>query len=445
MPRQIISKVPTTVGQLTPNAKNPRKIKDEQLVALEKSMRRFGDLGGIVYNATTGRLVGGHQRSKKIPFDAKIEVTERLKKRTEQGTIAHGFVEYEGERFQVRVVEWDETTEKAANIAANKHGGSWDMETLKQDLLDLNKLNFDLDLTGFIDAELKEIKLDFMESKDGLTDADSTPGLPNKTNVNLGDLFILGNHRLLCGDSTKEEDVDRLLNGITPLLMVTDPPYGVEYNAEWRSDALKEKALSPSRTGKVANDNRADWTDAWKLCRAQIAYVWHASQFADVVMKSLRDADFEIKQQIIWNKSVLAISRRAYHWKHEPCWYAIRNGKDQNWVGDRKGTTVWDAASPNNSMSGSKEEKTPHPTQKPALLYEIPIGNHTRPGDILYEPFGGSGTAIIACERMGRKCLTMELDPFYCFVILRRWAEFTGKDPMLVDPKTGELSPWFPT
>jgi len=237
---------------------------------------------------------------------------------------------------------------------------------------------------------------------------------------------LKSSHRLLCGDSTNPEHVGRVLNSETPLLMVTDPPYGVEYDAEWREQAGATR-FGGSRTGKVTSDDKADWTEVWQLSNAQVAYIWHASAFTDVVMKSLRDADYDCRQQIIWNKTIMVLSRSAYHWKHEPCIYAVKKGKDANWVGDRKQVTVWDIAPPNHIMSGSKEDRTPHPTQKPTAVYEKPIENHTVVGDLLYEPFAGSGTAIIAAQKTGRRCYAVEIDPVYASIIVDRWERFTGR------------------
>lgn len=264
-------------------------------------------------------------------------------------------------------------------------------------------------------------------------DEDEVPPVPPKVNIKLGDLFVLGRHRLMCGDSTNNENVKRLMNGEKPILMVTDPPYGVEYDATWREDALGDKLIGKPRDGKVANDDRADWFEVWQICNADIAYVWHASAFSDVVMDSLRRAQFDVRQQIIWNKSVLIMGRSAYHWKHEPCWYAVRKGCDANWKGDRKQVTVWDAAPPTHIMSGSKEDRTAHPTQKPVLVYEIPIQNHTNKNDLLFEPFSGSGTAFIACEKTERRVYGMELDEAYVALILDRWQKFTGQQAMRED------------
>jgi len=246
-----------------------------------------------------------------------------------------------------------------------------------------------------------------------------------------GDVWILGRHRLMCGDSTSIDAVDRLLNGQAPNTMVTDPPYGVKLDQSWRDKALGEKAMGKGNANLVANDERADWTDAWALFSGNIAYVWHASSFTDVVMESLRNVGLEPVQQIIWNKSVMIMGRSDYHFKHEPCWYAVRKGKTHNWKGDRKQTTIWDAAPPNHIMGGSKEEKTAHPTQKPAVLYEKAYLNHTSPGEYVYEPFGGSGTALVVAEKIDRRALVMELDPKYCDVIINRWQDFTGQQATL--------------
>lgn len=235
----------------------------------------------------------------------------------------------------------------------------------------------------------------------------------------------------MCGDSTSIDAVERLMDGQKPNTMVTDPPYGVKLDQSWRDKALGSKALGKGNAHLVDNDDKADWTEVWSLFEGNVAYVWHASSFTDVVMQSLRNAGLEPSQQIIWNKSVMVMGRSDYHFKHEPCWYAIRKGQNHNWKGDRKQTTVWDAAPPNHIMGGSKEEKTSHPTQKPAALYEKAYLNHTNPGEYVYEPFGGSGTSVVVCEKIGRQSLTMELDPKYCDVIKKRWEDFTGQKAIL--------------
>lgn len=241
-------------------------------------------------------------------------------------------------------------------------------------------------------------------------------------------LILKSKHRLLCGDSTKAEDVGRLLGSDVPFIMVTDPPYGVKLDQTWRDTALGSKAMGPGNKNVVANDDRADWSDAWMLFPGDVAYVWHASSFSDVVTSSLRSASFEICQQLIWNKSVMVMGRCDYHFKHEPCWYAVRKGKTHDWTGDRKQTTVIEAKSPNHIMSGSDEDKTSHPTQKPIECMAYLMRNHA---DDVYDPFLGSGTTLIAAEQLGRRCYGLELSPAYCDVIVSRWERFSGKKAVL--------------
>ena len=242
----------------------------------------------------------------------------------------------------------------------------------------------------------------------------------------MGNLILKSRHRLMCGDSTMIDDVKRLMNGDTCLLMLTDPPYGVKLDQSWRDEALGDKALGKGNNKLIQNDDRADWTDAYSLFNVSIAYVWHATSQTDVVKKNLEDCNLITRQMIIWNKSIMVMGRGAYHWKHEPCWYAVKKGCDANWKGDRKQTTVWDAASPNHIMSGSKEDKTEHPSQKPIVLFETPILNHTAHQDSIYDPFGGSGSTLIACEKTNRKCYMMELSPSYVDIIVKRWEKFSG-------------------
>lgn len=253
---------------------------------------------------------------------------------------------------------------------------------------------------------------------------DEVPEPPADPITKPGDLWLLGDHRLLCGDSTKAEDVERLMAGDEPFVMVTDPPYGVNLDQSWRDKALGDKAMGPGNRNVVANDDRADWTEVWQRFPGDVAYVWHAGKFSDVVMQSLRESGFEICQQIIWNKSVMVMGRSDYHFKHEPCWYAVKKGRQHGWIGDRKQTTVIDAKSPNHIMSGSDEEKTEHPTQKPVECMAYLMKNHA--GSV-YDPFLGSGTTLIAAEQLGRKCYGMEISPQYCDVIVKRWETLTGK------------------
>jgi DNA modification methylase len=211
--------------------------------------------------------------------------------------------------------------------------------------------------------------------------------------------------------------------------MITDPPYGVKYEAGWRPEARgKETVSEREKTSKLENDDRADWYDAYVLFPGNIAYIWHAIAFTDVVMDGLRRANFEPKQQIIWNKNHMVLSRSNYHWKHEPCWYAVKTGANHSWHGGRSQTTVWEI----NGIAHDKDS-TKHPTQKPVEIYTTSILNHTRQNDYIYDPFCGSGTAIIAAEKTNRRALCLELDPKFCDVILQRWEKFTGKQAKLIE------------
>ena len=212
-----------------------------------------------------------------------------------------------------------------------------------------------------------------------------------------------------------------------PLLMVTDPPYGVEYDPSWRNQA---GAAKTKRTGKVLNDDRADWREAWALFSGDVAYVWHGALHAATVAESLEAAGFNIRSQIIWAKERLVLSRGDYHWQHEPAWYAVKKTGKGHWAGDRKQTTLWQIP------SKDQDAKTVHGTQKPVECMRRPILNNSSPGQAVYEPFMGSGTTLIAAETTGRVCYGIELNPAYVDVAVERWQAFTGQEAMLAE--TGE-------
>jgi DNA modification methylase len=390
------------IKTVKPNPSNPRHIKDHKFTQLVKSIRHFPEmlqLRPIVVDADN-IVLGGNMRLKacieaglkEVPIIVASELTEEQQKE---------FIIKDNVGFG----EWD--WEQLAN--------EWEIEQLSDWGLDLP-------------IEMEDTEIEAVEDNYQAPDT-------IETDIVIGDLFEIGEHRLLCGDSTDSDAVAKLMNGEKAILMVTDPPYGVNYDATWRTDALGDKLMGKPREGLVSNDDRADWTDVWALFEGDIAYVWHASKFADVVMKSLRDVGFEITQQIIWNKSVMVLGRADYHFKHEPCWYAVRKGKNHNWQGNRKLTTVWDAAPPTHIMSGSKEEKTSHPTQKAAICMSIPIENNTKIGNGVYDPFLGSGTTMVAAHQLKRKCYGMELDPKYCQVIIDRMIKL---DPDLKITRNGQ-------
>ena len=284
-----------------------------------------------------------------------------------------------------------------------------EVETANQDLADmLTKL---AEENGIIPSE----PVDVFE--------DEVPEPPADPITKPGDLWILGRHRLLCGDSTKAEDVGRLLGGEKAGLMVTDPPYGVEYDASWRGEARNaDGSLLSTGTGrakgKVSNDDRADWREAWELFDGGVAYVWHADCRSPEVADSLTACGFVIRNLIIWAKNSMVIGRGDYHHQHEPCWYVVRKGTPARRTDDRTQTTLWKIDKPQKSETG-------HSTQKPVECMARPMLNH-EPVDV-YDPFCGSGTTIIAAEQLNRRCFGMEISPAYCDVIVKRWETLTNQ------------------
>jgi DNA modification methylase len=397
---------------------NPRLMPADEMVALRGSLRTWGVVEPVVANRRSGRVVGGHQRI----LAAEAEGIESL---------------------PVTFVDLDDVNERLLNVALNRIGGTWDEEKLAALLQELSSNGADLSLTGFESSEIDAL-LASMESPEGSPDADEIPDAPKAPRARTGDLIHLGEHRLLCGDATNPDDVRRLLGGDEPKLLVTDPPYGVEYDARWR-DGMERNDLAKAeptnanymrsevhRATGIVGDTKADWSDAFELVPSlDFGYVWHASRHQLEVEAGLRRIGWEIAQQIIWVKPVLILSRQHYHWRHEPCFYARRIDRDSPvpWYAPRDQTTVWEAASPKQIMATHEPEdaKADHPCQKPAALYSIPIINHTKRGECLYDPFAGSGTAIIAAEMSGRRCLAMEIDPIFVDVTVERWQSFTGK------------------
>lgn len=315
-----------------------------------------------------------------------------------------------------------ELQKKAYVIADNKLtlNADWDFGILKAEFEALEEANFDLDLTGF---SLDEIASLFTPPEmDGLCDENDIPTTPDETICKNGDVWLLGNHRLICGDSTNPQTVDKLFDSAQPNLMVTDPPYGVNYDPDWRNN--ESLGVGRNSVGKVQNDDLVDWSDTYSLFTGNVCYVWHAGKYTHIVAKNLEDCGFEIVSQIIWAKNNFAISRGDYHWKHEPCWYVVRKGEKHSYNGARDQSTLWEI---NNTHQKEENEKVGHGTQKPVECMLRPILNNSLPNEYVYDPFGGSGTTLIACEKSGRKCLMIELDEKYCDIIIARWEKFSGK------------------
>jgi len=301
----------------------------------------------------------------------------------------------------------------------------WDNDLLKIELQDLDAAGFDLTLTGF---DLGEISALTLEATEGLTDPDAVPDAPAVPVTVLGDVWLLGRHRLMCGSSTDAHTVDAVLAGVKPHLMVTDPPYGVEYDANWRNEADRAngKPYGACAVGKVENDDRSDWSDAWALFSGDVAYVWHGEKQLVSLGSELEKSGFQLRNLIVWAKSNLVIGRGNYHSQHETCWYIVRkkSGATGHWAGDRKQTTLWQIPKPQKSETG-------HSTQKPVECMKRPIENNSSPGQAVYEPFSGSGTTIIAGEMTGRACYAIELNPAYVDMAVIRWQNFTGQTATL--------------
>lgn len=388
---------PKSLIDYSKNAKNHPK---DQLEKLARAFKAEGFHGAIIVDENNV-IIAGHGRK--------------------YAAILAGL-----ETVPIEVLEGlTEEQKRSKRLGDNKLAESdWLDEFLKQELSFLKEANYDITLSGF--------SLDFLGEAEppNMNDPDECPDVEEiELRCAEGDIWQLGNHRLMVGDSTDAGSVSILLNNEIPILMSTDPPYGVKLDQSWRDKAIGGN----NNSNTIKNDDIADWTESYKLFPGNIIYVWHAPTFTDIVKQNISECEFDVRQMIIWNKSALVLGRNHYHWKHESCWYAVRKGKDANWVGDRKQTTVWDATAPNRSDSGSKDDKTNHPSQKPIILSEIPILNHTKEHDGVYDPFGGSGTTLIACEKTKRKCFTMELDPKYASVIVERWEKYTGKIGVKID------------
>lgn len=375
------------VAALIPYARNARTHSDAQVAQIAASIKEWGWTTPVLIDPE-GSIIAGHGR---IMAARKLGLAE----------------------VPVMVAEgWTDAQKKAYVLADNQLAlnAGWDSDLLALELKDLDANGFKLDLIGFDDNFLANLLTDKTE---GLTDPDEVPEAPADPVSVLGDVWVMGKHRIICGSSTEADTVSKLLGDVKPHLMVTDPPYGVEYDPSWRG--------STERTGKVLNDDKADWRDAYSLFPGDVAYVWHASLFGHVFAESLISCGFEIRSQIIWAKPRLQLSRGHYHWQHEPCFYAVRKGAAGHWSGDRKQTTLWQIDHKEN------QAKTTHGTQKPVECMKRPIENNSSPGQAVYEPFSGSGTTIIAGEMTGRSVYAVELNPAYVDVAVQRWQEFTGQ------------------
>ncbi len=400
---RIVGQGEESPAALIANPKNWRTHPKAQQDALAGVLDEVGWVQRVLVNRATGLLVDGHLR---------VELAARRR----EAAIPVTYVDLT-EREEALVLA---TLDPIAGLA------EFDDAKLAELLAGIEVGN---------DALLALLK-DLAPRGRGRTDPDDVPPVPDDPYVRSGELWRLGEHRLLVGDATKAEDVARLLGGAEPTLLATDPPYGVSLNPTWRDGVYN--ALGPAekpymrikghRNTTISGDTRVDWSEAFELVPSlRVGYVWHAGVHAAEVAAGLQRIGFEIVSQVIWDKGLFAMGRSWYHWRHEPCWLVRKPGSKVPFLGERNQSTVWQAPSPKMIMGGSKEEKYDHPAQKPVVLFETPIANHLKADEAVYDPFLGSGTTLIAAEHLDRRCYAMELDPRYAQVAIERWQAFTGK------------------
>ncbi|MDR1240286.1 MAG: site-specific DNA-methyltransferase [Oscillospiraceae bacterium] len=405
------------IEKLKPYEHNARTHSEEQISKIAKSIEEFGFINPVLIDAEFG-IIAGHCR---VLAAKQIEMEE----------VPCLFVE-----------DLTETQKRAYIIADNKLSldAGWDFGILKIELEDLKNLDFNISLTGFDDFNF-DLSNDSKEITDDDFDSDKINKiLEEEPKSKLGDIYLLGEHRLMCGDSTNPEDVSKLMNSklinsklkgneISEInkineiidLFVTDPPYNVDYQSKSKE---KNKILNDKQTSE---EFRSFLILAFKnadkyLKQGGAFYIWFANKESLSVYQACQKVDWEIRQQLIWNKNALVLGRQDYRWKHEPCVYGWKSGDSHYFTDDRTQTTILEFNKP------LRNEE--HPTMKPIPLIAKLIENSSKKGEIVLDLFGGSGTTLIACEELNRKCFMMELDPKYCDVIIKRWEELTGEKAM---------------
>ena len=394
--------------ELLPADYNPRKdLKpgDPEYDKLKRSIEQFGYVEPVIWNKVTGRIIGGHQRLK-VLIDMGITEVECV------------------------VVEMDVEKEKALNIALNKISGEWDKQKLALLIADLQGVDFDVSLTGFDLAEIDDLFKDNL--RDGIRedDFDVDAELEKPAVTRPGDLWLLGRHRLVCGDSTDPGVLERLMDGKLANLVVTDPPYNVNYEGS---------------AGKIKNDNMADEAFYQFLLAAFVnmekamaldasVYVFHADTEGYNFRKAFRDAGFYLSGCCVWKKQSLVLGRSPYQWKHEPVLFGWKKKGKHQWYTDRKQSTIWEFDKPRKNGD--------HPTMKPVALIAYPILNSSLTNCIVLDPFGGSGSTLIACDQTERICHTVELDEKFCDVIVNRYIEQIGSSGQVFLVRDGKQVPY---
>lgn len=386
------------VEKLIPYVNNSRTHSDAQVAQIAASIKEFGWTNPILVDGENG-IITGHGR---------LLAARKLGKK------------------DVPVIELSHMTEsqKRAYVIADNQlamNAGWDTTLLSLELADLKEQGFELDILGFDAKELD--KLLEPEQVEGLTDEDAVPDVPEEPKTKLGDIYQLGNHRLMCGDSTSIDAVEKLMDGQKADMVFTDPPYGVDYDGGHATDKRRTKLENDDKTLMYAGSLPI----AYMASKDGAAlYLWFADRFAKDVLTALDECNFQVRTWIIWNKNLAQFGAigAQYKPKHEPCIYAFKKGKAPYWNGKNNEVTVWDV------KRHSKNEF--HPTQKPVELPVRALENSSKGGDVILDLFGGSGSTLIACEKIGRDARLMELDPKYCDVIVKRWEDFTGKKAVLL-------------
>lgn len=419
-----------TIADLKKWDANPRRISEAQKEALKRGLDEFGDLGCIVYNKRLDCLVGGHQRSEALLAESRVTIEKVHDKPTRTGEVAVGFIEAHGERYKYREVDWDADRHAQAAIIANKAGGEWDFNILRDVMLQLDHNNADLTLTGFDKLEVENL-MTYVPDEEAVSGGmgggqsvegedeipDTKPDVP--AIARRGDVFRLGHHRVMCGDSTSIEDLGLLMRGELANMVFTDPPYNIAYagGTKEREAIANDEMPSEDFYGFLLKVYR-NLTAAMRAGAS--IYVCHADTERVNFTKAFQEAGFHLSSVLIWAKNNATFGRQDYFWKHEPILYGWLEGAAHSFYGPNNEETVWNIDRPSRSEQ--------HPTMKPVQLCRRAIVNSSETGQIVLDVFGGSGSTLIAAEETGRRANLMELEPKYVDVILDRWCKFTGKE-----------------
>lgn len=382
---------------------NPRKkLKpgDFEFENIKKSIENFGYVEPIVLN-DDDTIISGHQRRNVMLY--------------------LGYKEAD-----CIVVSVGKAEEKALNIALNKITGEWDFDKLKTLIVDIKNLDLDIALTGFSADEINEVvgDIDLSNEIEVVEDDFDVDEVQDSGKCKKGQVWKLGKHRLMCGDSTKIEEVKKLMDGEEADMLITDPPYGVDYTGKTK-ESLKIQNDTKSEEEFREFLKNAFFAAKENLKTGATFYIWFAASKNYEFFGACKDNEMKIRQELIWAKNIATIGRQDYHWQHEPCIYGWKDGAPHNWYSDRKQTTLLNFEKPLKNVE--------HPTMKPIKLFDYQIKNSSKKGEKVLDIFGGSGTTIMACEQNGRCGHCMEIDPHYCNVIIKRWEDYTGEKAVLLD------------